>query len=726
MSTDALPRHRQLGLTDGEAERIPELLGREPTDPELVMFSLMWSEHCSYKHSKPLLRAFPTEGPHILQGPGENAGAIDVGDGIAVAFKIESHNHPSAVEPFEGAATGVGGIVRDIIAMGARPIALLDSLRFGELTSPRSRYLFRRAVAGIGHYGNCIGVPTVGGEVGFDDCYEDSCLVNAMCVGVLPHDGILRAAAKGIGNRLILFGNKTGRDGIGGASVLASAEFSHDEDKRPSVQVSDPFTERKLMDCCADLAARGLFVALQDLGAAGLTSAASEMASKGGLGLRIDLDLVPLREDVMAPAEILVSESQERMLAEVTPENLDTVIAICRDRFDLDATDIGEVTDGDRLVATFGGEVVVDIPAHFLADDAPVYEVPQVPAPAPVALDLATVPEPADLAAAWLALLARPTIASKRWVYEQYDCLVGADTVIRPGGDAAVVRIPGTDRGIAMTTDCAERHCQLDPRGGGAAAVFEAARNIACTGARPAAITNCLNFPNPEKGHTGWRLAQAIAGMSDACRALGTPVVSGNVSLYNESAARMIFPTPVVGMVGLLDDAARSVGHAFTADGDVVLLVGAGDPRIDGSEYLGRAEGHPSTPDADIEVALCRLLADAADEGLLRSAHDIAAGGFAVALAESAMAGGRGVAATLTAASRHDAALFGECGGRVIVSCTPSAEARLRELAADLPITTIGTVGGDTIQITIDDTVVAIGLQAAADTFEQAIPEALA
>ena len=428
MSTDALPRHRQLGLTDQEAERIPELLGREPTDPELVMFSLMWSEHCSYKHSKPLLRAFPTEGPHILQGPGENAGAIDVGDGIAIAFKIESHNHPSAVEPFEGAATGVGGIVRDIIAMGARPIALLDSLRFGELTSQRSRYLFRRAVAGIGHYGNCIGVPTVGGEVGFDDCYEDSCLVNAMCVGVVPHDGILRAAAKGVGNRLILFGNKTGRDGIGGASVLASAEFSHDEDKRPSVQVSDPFTERKLMDCCADLAERGLFVALQDLGAAGLTSAASEMASKGGLGLRIDLDLVPLREDVMAPAEILVSESQERMLAEVTPDNLDAVIAICRDRFDLDATDIGEVTDGDRLVATFGGEVVVDIPAHFLADDAPVYEVPQVPAPAPVALDLATVPEPADLADAWLALLARPTIASKRWVYEQYDCLVGADT----------------------------------------------------------------------------------------------------------------------------------------------------------------------------------------------------------------------------------------------------------------------------------------------------------
>ena len=408
MSTDALPRHRQLGLTDWEADEIPRLLGREPTDPELVMFSLMWSEHCSYKHSKPLLRAFPTDGPGILQGPGENAGAIDVGDGLAVAFKIESHNHPSAVEPFEGAATGVGGIVRDIIAMGAQPIALLDSLRFGALTSGRSRYLFRRAVAGIGHYGNCIGVPTVGGEVGFDDCYEDSCLVNAMCVGIVPHDGILRAAAKGIGNRLVLIGNRTGRDGIGGASVLASAELSDDEDRRPSVQVSDPFTERKLMDCCAELARMGFFVALQDLGAAGLTSSSSEMASKGGVGLRIDLDLVPLRETSMAPAEILVSESQERMLAVVEPHHVATVVEICRERFDLDATDIGEVTDGDRLVAVAGGEVVADIPAHLLADDAPVYEVPQTPAPAPTPLDLATVPQPGDLAGAWLALLVPP------------------------------------------------------------------------------------------------------------------------------------------------------------------------------------------------------------------------------------------------------------------------------------------------------------------------------
>ena len=726
MRTDALPRHRQLGLTDWEAERIPQLLGRDPTDTELVMFSLMWSEHCSYKHSKPLLGGFPTDGPHILQGPGENAGAIDVGDGMAVAFKIESHNHPSAVEPFEGAATGVGGIVRDIIAMGARPIALLDSLRFGELTSAKSRFLFRRAVAGIGHYGNCIGVPTVGGEVGFDDCYEDSCLVNAMCIGVVAHDGILRAAAKGIGNRLILFGNKTGRDGIGGASVLASAELSDDEDKRPSVQVSDPFTERKLMDCCADLAQRGLFVALQDLGAAGLTSASSEMASKGGLGLEIDLDRVPLREAVMSPAEILVSESQERMLAIVAPGDVEAVVAICRDRFDLDATDIGQVVAGDRLVASASGEVVADVPARLLADDAPVYQVPQNPAPAPTPLDLAAVPEPADLAAAWMDLLSRPTIASKRWVYEQYDHLVGADTIRRPGGDAAVVRLPGTDRAIAVTTDCAERHCQLDPRAGGAAAVFEAARNVACTGARPAAITNCLNFPNPEKGHTGWRLAQVIAGMSDACLALGTPVVSGNVSLYNESAKRMIFPTPVVGMVGLLEDAGRSVGHAFAQAGDVVLLMGTGEPRLDGSEYLGRAEGHPTPPQADIEVALCRFLADAADAGLLVSAHDISAGGLAIALTESAVGGAIGVTTQIAPAERQDVVLFGECGGRAIISCRPDAEHHLRELAGDLSVACLGVVGGDEIVIQVGDTRVALPVAAADDAYERAIPEALA
>jgi phosphoribosylformylglycinamidine synthase subunit PurL len=726
MSPTALSRHRQLGLSDDEAARIPELLGREPSDPELVMFSLMWSEHCSYKHSKPLLGAFPTTGDRVLQGPGENAGVVDVGDGLAVALKIESHNHPSAVEPFEGAATGVGGIVRDILAMGARPIALLDSLRFGELSSPRSRHLFTRSVAGIGHYGNCIGVPTVGGEVSFDDRYEESCLVNAMCVGVVDPDRVLRAAASGPGNALVLIGNRTGRDGIGGASVLASAELDEDEDKRPSVQVSDPFTERKLMDCCLELAGAGAFVALQDLGAAGLTSAASEMAAKGRLGLDIDLDLVPLRERLSA-AEILVSESQERMLAVVEPGRVDEVVAACR-RWDLDATPIGAVTEGENLVARSGGEVVVDLPARFLADEAPVYGVPRVPAPAPEPLDLATFPEPDDLAGAWLALLSRPGIASKRWIYERYDHLVGANTIRRPGGDAAVVRLPGSERAIALTTDCAERHCELDPRGGGRASVLEAARNLACVGSRPVAATDCLNFPNPEKGSTGWRLAEAIAGMSDALRALGVPVVSGNVSLYNESASRAILPTPVVGMMGLLERADASVGHAFIAEGDALLLLGD-DGVIDGSEYLGRTEGRIPDVDVEREVATIELVIRAAQEGILRSAHDVSGGGLAVALAESALGGGLGAEVRVAPGRRDDEVLFGEGGGRILVSVRAGDADRVAALSAEIGvpvrIAPLGAVGGADVVIHVGEREVRLPLDAARDAHEGGLPGAL-
>lgn len=717
----ALPLHRQLGLTDAENDRIHELMGRAPNEPELVMFSLMWSEHCSYKHSKRLLRGLPTTAPHVLQGPGENAGVVDVGDGWAVAFKIESHNHPSAVEPFEGAATGVGGIVRDIIAMGARPVALLDALRFGPLDSARSRHLFTRVVAGIGHYGNCIGVPNVGGEVAFEDCYEDSCLVNAMCVGVLRPGQLLRAAAGGPGNALVLIGNRTGRDGIGGASVLASAELSADDaDKRPSVQIGDPFTERKLMDCCLDLGEQGLLVALQDLGAAGLTSSSSEMASRGGVGLRIDLDRVPLREQGMAPAEILVSESQERMLAVVEPSRVDEVVAVCA-RYELDATVIGEVTEGDRLVAVAGGEVVADVPARLLADDAPEYDVPQDPAPAPQPLDLAAVPPPDDLSAAWLALLAHPNIASKRWVYEQYDQLVGANTVRRPGGDAAVVRLPDSTRAIAMSTDCAERHCQVDPRGGGAASVCEAARNIACTGARPLAATDCLNFANPEKGSTGWRLAETIAGIGEACRALGVPIVSGNVSLYNESPERIIYPTPVVGMVGVIEDAASSVGQAFAADGDIVCLVGYGEPRLDAGEWLGRAEGAPPRPDPSAEAELVSFLVDAARAGAVRSAHDISRGGLAVALAESAIAGARGARVSVSPGRRADEALFGEGGGRVIVSCRPENLDVLRALAVRTTLTEIGVVGGDTVSLTVGDLTAEISVAQAHASWDGAI-----
>jgi phosphoribosylformylglycinamidine synthase II len=725
VTTAQVPLHRRLGLTDGEAALIPRLLGREPTDTELVMFSLMWSEHCAYKHSRPLLGRLPTTGPRILQGPGENAGAIDVGDGMAVAFKIESHNHPSAVEPFEGAATGVGGIVRDILAMGARPIALLDSLRFGELESARSRFLLRRVVAGIGHYGNCIGVPTVGGELAFEGCYEDSCLVNAMCVGVVPAGRMLRAAARGPGNHLVLIGNRTGRDGIGGASVLASTELSDDEDRRPSVQVSDPFTERKLMDCCLDLADRGLLAALQDLGAAGLTSAAGEMASKGGVGLEIDLDLVPLREPGMAPAEILVSESQERMLAVVEPDRLDEVVAACA-HWDLDATPIGRVTEGGRLVARAAGEVVADIPAALLTDEAPVYAVPMLPAEPPAPLDLAEVAEPADLAAAWREALGRPNLASRRWVYEQYDHLVGAQTIRRPGGDAAVVRLPDGVRAVALTTDGAERHCQLDPRGGGRAAVCEAARNVACVGARPVAITNCLNFANPEKGSTGWRLAEVIAGMAEACEALGTPVVSGNVSLYNESAGRIILPTPVVGMVGVLEDASMSVGHALGGAGESIFLAGGGEPRLDGAAWLDEPRGRPEPPDLAAEAALCDLLARAADAGLLRAAHDVGAGGLAVALAESAIAGGVGAEVDLPPAPRADVAMFGESAGRVLVSVRPEDEEGLRALAGDVPLRRIGVSGGNRLVLRACGRTAELSLEQAAEAWERAIPEALA
>jgi phosphoribosylformylglycinamidine synthase subunit PurL len=720
------PLHRQLGLTDGEFAAIPGLIGRAPTDPELVMFSLMWSEHCSYKHSRRLLRRFPTEAPHVLQGPGENAGVVDVGDGWGIALKVESHNHPSAVEPFEGAATGVGGIVRDILALGARPIALLDSLRFGTLDSARSRHLFTRAVAGIGHYGNCIGVPTVGGEVSFDDRYEDSCLVNAMCVGLVAADGMLRSAAFGEGNLLVLIGNRTGRDGIGGASVLASAELSaDDEQKRPSVQVSDPFTERKLLDCCLELAASGLLLALQDLGAAGLTSAASEMAAKGGVGLDIDLDRVHLREQGMAPAEILVSESQERMLALVAPERLDDVLAVCT-RWELDANAIGTVTTTGNFTARHNGEIVVDIPASALTDDAPSYAVPVDPAPAPQPVTLDDVGAPADLGVAWLELLGRPNIASKRWIYQQYDHLVGANTVRRPGGDAAVIRIPGMTRGLAITTDCAERHCELDPRGGGRASVFEAARNVACTGARPYAASDCLNFANPEKGSTGWRLAEAIEGMSEALEVLGVPVVSGNVSLYNESPARAIYPTPVIGLVGLIEDVATSVGHGFDAAGDTIVLLGGGRPRLDASEWLGGATGSPAMPDLAGEASLIDAVLAAAGQGLLVSAHDVSGGGIAVTLAESALAGGIGCTVTLPAGRRSDEDLFGESGERIVVTCRPDDLDALRQTAGAVPLEVLGTVGGDTVNVHVDGTSVRLDLDRVRDVYESTLTEAIA
>jgi phosphoribosylformylglycinamidine synthase subunit PurL len=711
------PLHRSLGLTDGEYERIGELLERDPNDFELAVFSLLWSEHCAYKHSRALLAGLPTAGERVLQGPGENAGVIDVGDGLAVALKVESHNHPSAVEPFQGAATGVGGILRDIFAMGARPIAILDSLRFGELDSEHQRHLFARVVEGVGHYGNCVGVANVGGDVEFEPAYEHNCLVNAMCVGVLPAERLQSAGAAGPGNLLVLYGSKTGRDGIGGASVLASQGFEHgSETKRPSVQIGDPFTGKKLIECTLELLDADLVVSLQDLGAAGLASSTSEMASAGGVGLDVDLSAVPVREPGMEPFEIMISESQERMAAIVAPAAWPRVDDICR-RWEIDATVIGEVTPTGHLRAFHAGELVGDIPVATLTDDAPRYELARarparlVEEPIDVGEDPATSAE-----TALRALLASPTTASRRWVTRQYDQLVGSGTVVRPGGDAAVVRLTPLSRAIAVSLDGNGRRTWLDPRRGGMSAVCEAARNVACTGARPAAVTNCLNFGNPERPEIGYELAEAIEGMSAACRALGLPVVSGNVSLYNEHDGRAILPTPVVGVVGILEDAELAVRVGFGEAGDVVLLAGAGRSALDGSDYqkviLGTVGGRIPEPDLGHERALHAFLAAAADRRLLRSAHDVGGGGLAVAVAESAMAGGIGVRV------EDSENLFGEGDGRVVVSARRADVAALRKLAGDLPVRRLGTVGGSDIAIGP----ARIPLHEAALAYEQAIP----
>nr|MBA3300618.1 phosphoribosylformylglycinamidine synthase subunit PurL [Thermoleophilaceae bacterium] len=577
--------HRELGLTDSEYEGIVEKLGREPNGLELAVFSLMWSEHCAYKHSKKLLRKLPTEGPALVMGPGENAGAVDVGDGLVVAFKVESHNHPSAVEPFQGAATGVGGILRDVFAVGARPIAILDSLRFGELDSARSRYLFERAVAGIGHYGNSIGVANVGGEVLFEAPYEHNCLINAMCAGIAPRERLIRSAAAGLGNVVVLFGALTGRDGIGGASVLASAELDEDDaSKRPSVQIGDPFEEKKLLECSLELLERELLGSLQDLGAAGLSSSASEMASKGEVGLDLDVSKVPLREPVMEPFEVMVSESQERMLCVVAPERLDEVLAVCR-RWEVRATPIGAVTDTRRLKIWDGDDLMGDMPVEALVDDCPLYDLdPQEPA------EPIYPPPPASLAAgaspleALLALLGSANVASKRWAFEQYDCLVGSRTVRRPeSADAAVLSLApdGGTGAIAMSIDGNGRRVACDPYTGAVEAVLECAANLACVGAAPLGLTNCLNFGNPEKPHIAWQLTRAVDGIAAACRALGVPVVGGNVSLYNEGGGGPIYPTPIVGMVGKLPDPERVPRIGFAAAGHAIAVVGPFAPALE-------------------------------------------------------------------------------------------------------------------------------------------------
>jgi phosphoribosylformylglycinamidine synthase len=693
-SADTLPTVHDavaLGLTRDEYALVCEKLDRAPNQVELAMFSLLWSEHCAYKHSKKLLRTLPVEGPKLVMGPGENAGAVDVGGGMAVAFKVESHNHPSAVEPFQGAATGVGGILRDIFAIGARPIAVLDSLRFGEPTSSRSRYLLDRAVAGIGHYGNSVGVPTIGGEVYFEGPYETNCLINAMALGICETEKLVRSAAAGVGNVVILFGASTGRDGIGGASVLASAEFGEgDADKRPTVQVGDPFEENKLIECSLELLERGLLVSLQDLGAAGLTSSASEMASKGEVGIDIDVAKVPLREADMEPFEIMVSESQERMLCVAEPARVDEVLALC-EKWEVHGTAIGEVTDTRHMRIFRGDELVGDMPVEALVDDCPLYDLsPEKPGgqlyPAPAR----TLDTGADAHATLLALLASPNIASRRPLFEQYDCMVGSRTARRPEqADAAVLML--AEGAIGVSIDGSGRRVAADPYTGAIEAVLECAANLTCVGAEPLGLTNCLNFGNPEKPHIAWQLTQAVRGLGDACRALGVPVVGGNVSLYNEGAEGPIYPTPVVGMVGELPDASRAAQSGFVREGDTIVLVGEFTPSLDASE-LAKLRGE-ALPDGLAAIDLQGVRAtheavrDAVRSGTVRSCHDVAEGGLAVALAECCLLGGAGAYVDAEGVD-----IFGEQPGHVFI--VSGADEDVAGLGLVL-----GTVGG--LELTI-------------------------
>jgi phosphoribosylformylglycinamidine synthase II len=694
-------------LSQEEYGRILSILGREPNLVELGIFSAMWSEHCSYKSSRVHLKTFPTTGPRVIQGPGENAGVVDIGDGLAVAFKMESHNHPSFIEPYQGAATGVGGILRDIFTMGARPVASLNSLRFGALDAPRMKHLVDGVVRGIAGYGNCIGIPTVGGETTFHPGYNGNILVNVMNVGLVPADRIFLGRAEGVGNPVIYVGSKTGRDGIHGAT-MASEEFAGDEtkQKRPTVQVGDPFTEKLLMEACLELFETDAVVGIQDMGAAGLTSSCFEMAGRAGSGVEIDLSKVPVREPGMTPYEIMLSESQERMLLVARSDRVDEVSRIFR-KWDLDAVVIGRVTDSGRVVLSFEGKIVADLPAAPLSDRAPVYDRPRAAlSPAPPGR-WREEPEPADYGDCLRRILSCPNVAEKTWIWTQYDHMVGTNTVERPGGDAALVRVKGTAKALALKSDVNPFFCALDPYRGGAIAVAEAARSIACTGATPLAITDCLNFGSPERPEVMAQFEAAVRGISDACRALEVPVVSGNVSFYNETDGRAIPPTPTVGMVGLLDDVARRVRMPFKAAGDVVALLGETRDELGGSEFLrtirGRDEGPCPEVDLEAERRLVRLLTGLAHHRKLASAHDLSDGGLAVALAECAMKSGLGAGVSLDADVRPSALLFGESTGRALVSFEPKAEAAVRASAeqSGVPFAVIGKVGGDRLSISL-------------------------
>ncbi|WP_042454766.1 phosphoribosylformylglycinamidine synthase subunit PurL [Neobacillus dielmonensis] len=676
--------YQQMGLSDEEFAMVEKILGRTPNYTETGLFSVMWSEHCSYKTSKPVLKRFPTAGQRVLQGPGEGAGIVDIGDGQAVVFKIESHNHPSAIEPYQGAATGVGGIIRDVFSMGARPIAMLNSLRFGELNKARTRYLFKEVVAGIAGYGNCIGIPTVGGEVQFDPSYEGNPLVNAMCVGLIDHKDIKKGQAHGLGNTVMYVGAKTGRDGIHGAT-FASEELTEDSDeKRPAVQVGDPFMEKLLLEACLELIQSDALVGIQDMGAAGLASSSSEMASKAGMGIEMNLDLVPQRETGMTAYEMMLSESQERMLI-VVKKGREQEIKDLFKKYDLDAVAIGQVTDDKQFRLFHKGEVVADIPVDALAEDAPVYHKPsKEPAYFAEFQEMDNeVPQVDDVKDTLLQLLCQPTIASKEWVYEQYDYMVRTNTVVAPGSDAAVTRIRGTRKALAMTTDCNSRFVYLDPVTGGKIAVAEAARNIVCSGAEPLAITDNLNFGNPEKPEVFWQIEKAADGISEACRVLETPVIGGNVSLYNETSGTAIYPTPVIGMVGLVTDLDHITTQHFKTSGDLIYLVGETKAEFGGSELqkltYGRIFGKAPELDIDTEKERQQQVLAAIRAGVVQSAHDLSEGGLGVALAES-LFGSEALGADVSITGNHVTALFSETQTRFLLTVKKEDQAEFERL----------------------------------------------
>ena len=698
------------GLKADEYQRILAAMGREPNLLELGIFSVMWSEHCSYKSSRKHLKGFPTTGPRVLQGPGENAGVVDIGDGLAVAFKMESHNHPSYIEPYQGAATGVGGILRDVFTMGARPVASLNSLRFGDPSHPKTAWLLEGVTAGIAGYGNAIGVPTVGGEIAFDSSYDGNCLVNAFTLGVLESDKIFRGNASGVGNPVIYVGAKTGRDGIHGAT-MASAEFDEStEEKRPTVQVGDPFVEKLLLEACLELMKSDAIVGIQDMGAAGLTSSSVEMAGRAGNGLKMHLDRVPMREEGMTPYEIMLSESQERMLIVAKQGREADVEAIFR-KWDLDVAVVGEVTDTGRLQLFWHGQLAGELPIDPLTEGAPVYDRPQQrPAglDALQAFDPRTLPAPADLGEALLRLVARPTIASKEWVYRQYDHMVRLGTVVRPGGDAAVVRIEG-EKGVALSADCPSRMVYLDPYMGGMLTVAEACRNVSVVGGEPIGLTDCLNFGNPEKPEIMWQFAEAVRGIADACRALDVPVVSGNVSLYNETDGVGIFPTPTCAVVGLVPDVRHTSTTWWKEAGHEIALLGTCTGEAGGSEYLaaifGKTEGLPPRLDLAKEKAVQAAVRELVRAGLVASAHDCAEGGIAVALAEScvmgAPEGGLGAKVKIPGGARADLLLFAEDPSRVVISYDPAKRGEVEAIAkkAGAPFAVLGSVGGDALEI---------------------------